>query len=147
MKQITFKTTLRVFGNNTGIEVPLEELNRLGSSKKPSVHVTIGTYTYASSVGSMKGLYLIPFAKVHRDRTGLKGGELILVTLSLIEGKRIIDIPDFLKNELKKMSLYDAFIVLAPSHQKEWIRSIEDAKKDETKQARIEKLIRNLTTK
>lgn len=39
----------------TGIPVPEVVIASLGSSKKPALIVTIGEYTYRSTVGSMVG--------------------------------------------------------------------------------------------
>src|SRR4030081_903845 len=44
----------------TGIEVPSKVVEHLGAGKKPKVTVTIGTYSYRSTVASMGGRFLIP---------------------------------------------------------------------------------------
>lgn len=70
--QTTFDTVILGFGNNTGIEVPDENLTALGSGKRPPVVVTIGEYSYRSTVGAMGGRTLISLPRAHRDAAGLK---------------------------------------------------------------------------
>ena len=50
-----FETTLFQIGNNTGIEVPTEVVEALGGGKKPAVVVTVGSYTYRSTIAVMGG--------------------------------------------------------------------------------------------
>src|SRR4051794_26451336 len=57
--QTTFKTVILGFGNNTGSEVPAENLTALGTSKRLPVRVTIDGYTYTSTVGVMGGRSLV----------------------------------------------------------------------------------------
>ena len=45
-----FTTTILQMGNNTGIEIPPDVVEGLGGGKKPAVVVTIGSYSYRSSV-------------------------------------------------------------------------------------------------
>jgi hypothetical protein len=44
--KVTFSTIILGFGNNTGIEVPAECIEKLGHGKKPPVTVSIEKYTY-----------------------------------------------------------------------------------------------------
>ncbi|HEV7666404.1 MAG TPA: DUF1905 domain-containing protein, partial [Chloroflexota bacterium] len=49
-----FRATIELAGKTaTGIRVPPEVVSSLGSSKRPAVCVTIGGYTYRSSVAMM----------------------------------------------------------------------------------------------
>jgi len=57
--------------NATGLPVPDTSIQELGSSRKPAVTVTIGTYSYRSTVSSRQGGYILPLSSIHRDATGL----------------------------------------------------------------------------
>jgi competence transcription factor ComK len=144
MTKIQFETTVLSFGNNTGIEVPLSYLEVLGSSKKPPVMVTIGTYEYPSTVAVMNGKYLLPLSKEHREKTGIRGGDTITVTLTLIEGRRDVDIPEVLTTFLNEHQLMDLFNQASYSNRKEMVRKIVDAKKPETLQKRLNELLESL---
>jgi hypothetical protein len=54
-RAMKFSTTILQMGNNTGIEVPVEVVEGLAGGKKPAVVVTIGTYSYRSSIAVMGG--------------------------------------------------------------------------------------------
>lgn len=144
MTKTQFETTVLSFGNNTGIEVPLAHLEALGSSKKPPVLVTIGTYEYPSTIAAMNGKYLIPLSKEHREKTGIHGGDTITVTLTLIEGRREVEIPEFMMTFLNEHQLIESFNQTAYSNRKEMVRKVLDAKKPETLQKRLNELLESL---
>jgi len=55
-----FTTTIKSAGKTaTGIEVPPEVVEALGSTKRPPVTVTINDKTYRSTVAVMGGVYMI----------------------------------------------------------------------------------------
>ena len=141
----TFKTVIRAFGNNAGIEVPDDVIAKLGSTKKPPVVVTIGKYTFKSTVGVMGGLSLISFSKAHRDASGLAAGDAVTVTLELDDGPREVDVPADLLKAVKKAGLTKTFDALAYSKRKEFARQVADAKTDATRERRIAKVIDSLS--
>lgn len=141
MYRTTFTTVIKGFGNNTGIQVPLSALEELGSSKRPPVNVKIGNYEYKSTVGVMSGMYLITLSKAHREATGLKAGNKVMVTLELDDGVREVVIPRALKRILDKERLTDVFNNLAYSKRKEFARQVNEAKAEDTRERRIVKII------
>lgn len=141
MSKITFNTELKGFGNNTGIEVSPSILDELGGGKRPPVKVTVNNYTYQSSVGSMSGMYLISFPKANREATGLAAGDSITVTLELESKDRAVVIPKELERALQDAGLLNAFQNLAYSKRKEFARQINEAKADDTRRRRIDKII------
>jgi bifunctional DNA-binding transcriptional regulator/antitoxin component of YhaV-PrlF toxin-antitoxin module len=140
----TFTTKLSGFGNNTGIEVPEVNVKELGTSKKPPVNVDVNGFVYKSTVAVMHGKYLISFPKANREATGLKAGDNITVTLELDEGIREVIIPEELQTALSSNKLSDVFNKLSYSRRKEFARQVNDAKAEETKIRRIEKIIAQL---
>jgi len=140
----SFDTIIQAFGNNTGIIVPEENLLALDAGKKPPVKVLIGVYEYQSTVASMNGMFLIPLAKEHRERLGLKGGDHVNVTLILEDSNRTVEIPEVLKDVLIKQDRLEIFESLSYSVRKEHIRQILDAKKEETLVKRLDKILKSL---
>ena len=56
-----FRATIKLGGKTaTGIQVPAEIVESLGSSKRPAVRVTINGYTYRSTVASWAGSLMLP---------------------------------------------------------------------------------------
>ncbi|MEO8610347.1 MAG: YdeI/OmpD-associated family protein [Chloroflexota bacterium] len=141
----TFKTKLKIAGNNTGIEVPPEIIAELGSSKKPPVIVTVNAYTYSSTVAVMGGKFMISFSKANRDASGIKGGDPIDVTLELDDAPRTIEVPADLMAALSaKAGAVNAFEKLAFSKRKEFVRQVVEAKAQDTRERRISGIVEKL---
>ena len=145
MSMTTFETVILRFGNNTGIEVPAGSLAELGSGKRPPVLVTVAGYRYRSTVGVMGGRTLISLPKAHRDASGLKAGDTVTVSLALDAGSRHVDVPPALQAALHEAGLHERFAALAYSRRKEFARQVNDAKGDDTRQRRIEKILQALS--
>ncbi len=140
----TFETTVKAIGNNTGIEVPTQNMNQLGPSKKPAVKVNLSGYEYQSTVGVMGGKFMIPLSAAHRAASKLKGGDAITVTLELDLEPRGVELPEDLAAALKASGVTAAFEKSAPSKRKEFVRQVLEAKTDETRARRIEKVVAQL---
>lgn len=129
----------------TGIEVPAEVVEALGGSRRPAVVVSIGDYSYRSTVAPMGGRFLIPFAKEHRERTGLGPGDPIEVTLDLDTAPRTVDVPTDLATALDaRPGARDAFDRLSYTTRKEHVRQVESAKAAETRERRIARIVEGL---
>jgi hypothetical protein len=137
----TFQTEIRGFGNNTGIEVPAENIAELGAGKQPPVQVTVAGYTYLSSVAVRGGTFLISLSKAHREASGLSAGDSVEVTLVLDSGPRRVDVPPSLAVALEDAGLSETFAALSYSKRKEFCRQVAEAKAEDTRSRRIAKVI------
>ncbi len=137
----SFITTLLLSGNNVGIVVPEDVVLGFGAGKRVPVIVTIAGYSYPSTVAVMGGQYLVGVAAEHRRAAGVAGGETHEVTLTHDTSARDTPVPDDLAEALSKAGLSETFAALAPSHRKEHVRSVADAKTEATRQRRIEKVV------
>jgi hypothetical protein len=139
---VTFRTTLSSFGNNTGIEVPPELIEELGSGKRPAVLVNLNGYEYRNTVGAMSGKYLVSVSAAVRKETGLAGGDPIEVTLTLATEPREIEVPDDFRAALEREPAAAAFFSdLSNSLQRYHIDLINGAKAQDTRDRRISKAI------
>lgn len=79
-----FRTVLEATGgNNVGIVVPEDVVLAFGRGKRVPVRVTIdGEYTYSTTVGVMRGRYLVSFDAETRKRTGRGAGDEVEVELA-----------------------------------------------------------------
>jgi hypothetical protein len=138
-----FKTTImQAEGMNaTGIVVPDAVVAKLDAGKKPKVTVSLKGYSYRSTVAVMGGRFMLPLAKEHRDKAGVKAGDRVEVSLELDDAPREVDVPKDLATALKKAGARAAFDKLAFTHRKEHVRAIEEAKAAETRARRIEKAV------
>ncbi len=91
---IRFRTTIVQSGKNTtGIEVPPEVVEALGAGKRPKVKVTIGDYTYRSSLASMGGVPMVSLSAENRAGAGVGGGDEVEVELAVDLEERTVTVP------------------------------------------------------
>jgi antitoxin component of MazEF toxin-antitoxin module len=134
-------------GNATGIVVPDEVVESLGSGKRPAVVITVGDHSYRTTVARMGGRYLVPLAAEHRNAAGVAAGDEIDVGIALDAAPRTVEVPADLAAALDEVDgARAAFDALAFTHRKEWVRSVEDAKKPETRASRIAKAVEAVST-
>ena len=133
-----FRATLQLHGKTaTGIHVPDEVVEGLGSGKRPPVRVTINGYAYRSTVAVMGGRYMVGVAAEHRAAAGVAAGEELDVDIELDTAPREVDVPPDLAAALDGAGVRATFDSLAYSHRKEHVRAVEDAKTAETRTRRI----------
>ena len=146
-KPLTFHTTILQTGKNTtGIQIPEDIVEKLGSGKRPLVRVTINQYTYRSAVAVMGGNFMISLSAENRQAADVRGGEDVDVTLELDLEPRSVEVPQDLKVALTNAGVLDAFENSAPSMKKEYVRQVEEAKSPETRERRITKIVGKLST-
>jgi len=139
---VTFETTLSVSGNNTGIEVPEEIVERLGRGKRPPVVVTVNGHEYRSTVAVMGGRYLIGVSAAVRAATGLKGGDPISVNLKVADTPREVEVPlDFAAAMDEQAPAREFFDQLSNSMQRYHVDNLNAAKSPDTRQRRIDKSV------
>src|SRR4051794_14578622 len=139
-----FRTTVVLGGvTATGLQVPDDVVERLGAGKRPPVSVTVGGYTYRTTVAPMGGAYWVPLAAEHREAAGVQADQEVDVRIELDTAPREVVLPEDLANAMDDgaRAVFDA---LAYSHQKEWVRWVEEAKRPETRTTRIEKTVAGL---
>ncbi len=139
---VAFETTLSASGNNTGIVVPDDVVERLGRGKRPPVLVTVNDYEYRSTVAVMGGRYVISLSAAVRAATGLEGGDPISVTLQVAETPREVEVPaDFAAAMEQQEPARQFFDGLSNSVQRYHVDNINAAKAPETRQRRIDKSV------
>lgn len=139
--EVTFRTTLSAFGNNTGIEVPAAVLEQLAAGSRPALMVEVNGYEYQTTAGVMGGKTLVPVNAAIRKETGLKGGDAITVTLRLALEKKAVEVPDDLAAAMAAAGVRQFFDGLSNSVQRFHIDTVNGAKAAETRARRVEKAI------
>lgn len=134
-----FTTTLLRFGErNTGIEVPEAVVAGLGRGRRVKVVATVNGYAYRTSVAPYDGRMMMPFSSEHRAATGLVGGETIEVDLVVDDAPREVVIPSDLAAALADEPDARAYLDgLSYTHRRAYVLWIEEAKKAETRSARV----------
>ena len=135
-----FKAILELGGKTaTGIEVPPDVVEALGAGKRPPVSVTIGEYTYRSTVAVMDGRYMLPVSAEHREAAGIKAGDEIDVEVELNTAPREVNLPpDFAAALDAEPEARRFFEGLSNSLQRFWVDNVQGAKAEQTRRRRIE---------
>ncbi len=143
----TFRTTLEATGgNNVAIVVPEEVVAAFGRGKRVPVSVTVdGAHTYSTSIASMGGRFLVSFNAATRAATGRGAGDEIEVRLEVDDAPRTVEPPEALRAALADdPAATAAWEALSFSKQKAHALSVSDAKTEETRQRRLDKVIEAL---
>jgi hypothetical protein len=141
-----FKTTVELTGRTaTFIKVPLDIPALFDGAKKPPVRVTINGHTYRSTIAVYGGEYFLPLNRKARAASGVEAGDTVTVEIERDVVKRVVRVPADLKKALASDSqAEDNYKSLSYSHKKEYVDWIEDAKRAETRDRRINKAIEML---
>jgi hypothetical protein len=149
MPQNPFSTTIKQDDATSGcfIEVPFDPKAVLGKVRAP-VKVTVNGYTFRSTIFFMGGSYMVPFNKANREAAGVATGDKIKVLIELDTEKRTVAIPDDLAAALAKNKTAAAvWEKMSYTHKREYVESVERAKRPETRRRRIEKTLDALEKK
>jgi hypothetical protein len=138
---VRFRATVELGGKTaTGLQIPNDIVAALASGKRPAVCIVIGGHTYRTTVASRGGRFLVPLSAENRAAAGVTAGEDVVVDIEVDTTPREVSVPPDLADALARDSTAQRFFDdLSYTHRKEWVRWIEEAKKRETRRARIAK--------
>ena len=138
-----FRATLLSSGKTaTGIHVPDEVVEALGSGRKPAVRVTIAGHTYRSTIASRGGRYLVGVSTKNRASAGVAAGDELDVDLELdTEPREVAVPPDLMGAFARDAEAKRFFDTLTPSQKQWYVLPIEQAKAAETRERRVAKAI------
>ena len=101
--------------------------------------MTINGYTWRSTVGNRGGIQYLVVNADARIHAGVKAGDVVTIVLERDTEKREIGIPIQLRKVLGA-KLTEKLNRLSFSHKKEFILWYSDAKKEDTRARRVEKM-------
>ena len=138
-----FRTTIVQSGKTaTGIEVPDEVMDALGSGTRPAVTVTVNGYSYRSTVATVGGRSMVGLSAEHRAGAGVAGGDEVEVDLELDTAPRQVAVPDDLAAALDAEPAARATFEALSYSNKSWhVLQVTGAKTEETRQRRIARSI------
>jgi hypothetical protein len=141
-----FRTTIVQSGKTaTGIQVPDEVVEALGSGKRPAVKVTVNGYSYRNTVASMGGVFMVGLSAEHRAGAGVAGGDEVEVDVELDSAPREVTVPPELAAALDAEPAARAtFDGLSYSNKSWHVLQVTGAKTEETRQRRIAKSVEAL---
>ncbi len=135
--ELRLTTTVQSRGPAAAIVLTDEQVAGLGGGKAFPVQVTVGTVTVEGRVTRMGGENLVGLSRERRAALGVEAGDTVEVVLALDTAERTVEVPPDLAGALSDAGVREAFDRLAPSHRKEHVRSVTEAKRPETRARRV----------
>ena len=138
-----FRTTIKQSGKTAaGIEIPESVMESLAAGRRPPVKVTIGSYTYRSTVATVDGKPMVGISAENRAAAGVEGGQEVEVEVALDTEKREVAVPPELAAALDAdPKARETFDKLSNSNKSWHTLQVTGAKTDETRDRRIAKSI------
>lgn len=132
-------------GGGAFVEIPFDVEKTFGS-KKPKVKAMIEGVPYRGILVRMgTEHHILIILKAIREQIGKTFGDKINITVEADSEPRLVEVPAELKQAFKAEKEAKSFFEkLAYTHQREYVTWINEAKRDETRQARILKTIEML---
>lgn len=126
--------------SETFICIPFDVKEVFGKARAP-VKLTINDFTYRTTVCVMGGQYCVPLRKSNREGAKVKAGDIVQVSVVPDLKPRTVAVPVNLKKFLQSNKVWEQFDALSYTHKKEYVEWIAGAKKEETREARKQKMI------
>jgi len=114
-----------------------------GTRARVPVIVKVGEHQFRSSLAPMSGSHMMVFNREMREATGFKAGDRVHMVLERDVQDRQVDVPEDVKAAIEGEGMWEAFASQSYSHKKEQMLWINEAKRPETRQRRIEKLLKD----
>jgi uncharacterized protein DUF1905/bacteriocin resistance YdeI/OmpD-like protein len=133
-------------GGGTLVPVPKQVAAQMGLKGMPKVQAVIAGQPYRGSLMPMgDGTYCLGVLKSIQEAAGVEQGDTVTVELELDTTPRLVEMPPDLAKAIgrdkKAMATWDK---LSFTNKKEMARSLEEAKKPETRQRRLEAALERL---
>jgi hypothetical protein len=129
-------------GGGALVPLPANAAKVFGTRARFPVRVTFNGVPYRGSTMPMgAGTFCVGITKAIRADAGADIGETVHVVLERDEAERVVGVPADLEDALREAGLMARFEELAYTHRKEYARWVMEAKRAETRTARVAKAV------
>jgi len=146
--KVAFTGIILDAGNSGGayLEFPFSTQEIFGTNNRIPVRINFNGEPYRGSLVRMgTECHIVPILKTIREKIGKGIGDSVEVEVFLDDEPRLVEVPQDVQDAMKRNpQAKEKFTALSYSHQREYVLWIDEAKKVETRQRRIEKLIATL---
>ena len=140
----TITVTILQNGPMCAIPVSFDSKAVFGAIRAP-VRVTLNGYTFRSTIASMGGKLSVPIRKSNREAAAVSGGDTVKVKIEAdLEERKVVAPPDLVAALESNPTAKKSWPKLSYTRQREYVESIENAKKLETRIRRIDKIVKEV---
>ncbi len=147
MSKREFEATIEKPPTSSGayVAIPFDVQEVYGTKGRVKVKATFDGHPYRGSLAPMGGRHILGLLKELREAIGKTHGDTVAVVIEPDTEPRTVTVPADLNEALKSnKKAGDFFEMLSFTNQKEYVRWLESAKKEETRQARLAMSIEKL---
>lgn len=143
MGVIRFRAQLQPRGPAAAVVLDDAQVAEVGEgARRFPVVATVNGYTWRTSVARMGGEFLVGLSREVRQGAGVQAGDEVDVTIELDSAPRDVEVPEALAAALAAdPPVKVAFESMAFTHRKEYARWVAEAKRDETRQRRVQQAL------
>jgi hypothetical protein len=143
------KFTVKLIGQEgsqvAAMKPPFDVAEVFGRKGRVPVRGTINGFPFRSSLMNMGDGHMMAVNAELRAGGKCKAGDTVKIVMELDEEERKIEVPAYLKKMINSdPQAKERWAKLSFTHQKEYVRAIEDAKKEETRERRIAQMMEAL---
>lgn len=139
-----FRAVLRKSdGGGHLLEVPLDVRDVFGEARPP-VHGTVNGTPFRTRVAVYGGKSYLGFNREIREAAGIGDGDEVEIELGRDEAPRDVEVNASFAEALEQGGVRDEFDALSFTHRKEYVRWIDEAKREETRERRLAKAVEML---
>ena len=140
-----YKFTARIEsagGGGAYVLFPYDTEKEFGTKARVPVKVSFNGVAYTGSLVKYgHPQHMLPILKNIREQIGKGTGEMVDVVIERDGSVRTVEVPPLFAALLKKEKLLAGFEKLSFTHRKEYCRWVGEARKEETRKARMTKAI------
>lgn len=146
MKTYTFKARIdAAMGGGAGVAFPYDVQKEFGTRANIPVNATFDGVPYRGSlVKCGPGPHVLGLLKAIRAKIGKGPGDVVEVVVWKDSQVRTVEVPDEFETLMKGEGVLPIFEELSYTNRKEYVRWVTEAKREETRQARLAKSIEML---
>jgi hypothetical protein len=121
---------------------PFDVPTVFGTKARVPVRGTVNGYPFRSSLCNMGDGHMMVVNKEMRAGGKCKAGDMVEVVLQRDRDARVVEVPAEIQKVIAaNKAAQTTWEALSYTHQKEWVRAICEAKREETRQSRIKKMM------
>ncbi|MCU1283664.1 MAG: hypothetical protein JWO13_14 [Acidobacteriales bacterium] len=124
------------------VKPPFDVPTVFGTRARVPIRGSVNKFPFRSSLTNMGEGHFFVMNKELREGTKCNAGDTVEVVIERDREERVVEVPADVKKLIStNKTAQKTWDSLSFTHKKEWVRAITEAKKEETKQSRMKKMM------